>query len=140
MTCRTLRLLRQKPRSHDLIPHVPSGAWGPSSESGKGHFFYAPAGVLSLWIVIMENYLHRKRIASLQQEAGGSPGLLQRLLNRLRAKRKPRYRKRYTKNLRPRSWEKWNRLDILKENQKTFWVRLPDGTVIKRHKRKHVTL
>ena len=31
--------------------------------------------------------------------------------------------------------------EVLKDNSKTFWVKLPDGNVIKRHKNKHtVTL
>jgi hypothetical protein len=29
------------------------------------------------------------------------------------------------------------RAEVLKENSKTFWVKLPDGNVVKRHKVKH---
>jgi len=27
---------------------------------------------------------------------------------------------------------------VIKENPKTLWVRLPDGNVVKRHKKKHL--
>lgn len=29
-------------------------------------------------------------------------------------------------------------VEVVRENQRTVWVKLPDGNVIKRHKRKHV--
>ena len=31
-------------------------------------------------------------------------------------------------------------VELVKENPKTIWVKLPDGKVIKRHKEKHVVM